>query len=119
MVSRTRQGVRFGTGIRLCSLVMARALGFASCDSIHKTGGAICYGYWVLHLVISRTRQGVRFVTAHTRQGYNLSQASAASCDITYTTRGAICYGHWALYLGLAYTRQGVRFVTGIGLCIL
>ena len=30
------------------------------CD---ETGGTICYGHWVLHLVVSHTRQGVRFVT--------------------------------------------------------
>ena len=42
---------------------MLRALGSASCDITHETGGTICYGLWVLHLVISHTRQGVRFVT--------------------------------------------------------
>ena len=42
---------------------MLRALGSASCDSRHETGGTICYGHGVLHLVIADTRQGGRFVT--------------------------------------------------------
>ena len=55
-----------------------RALGSASCDITHETrgticyghwvlrlviGGTICYGHWVLRLVIFHTRQGARFVT--------------------------------------------------------
>ena len=42
---------------------LLRALGSASCDITHETGGTICYGHWVLRLVISHTRQEVRFVT--------------------------------------------------------
>ena len=42
---------------------MFRALGSVSCDITHETVGTICYGHWVLRLVISHTRQGVRFVT--------------------------------------------------------
>ena len=62
---------------------LLRALGFASSDSTHKTVGMISYGHWVLHLVISRTSQGVRFVTA----------LGSASCDSTHKTGGTICYG--------------------------
>ena len=35
------------------------ALGSASSDITHETGDTICYGHWVLCLVISLTRQGV------------------------------------------------------------
>ena len=42
---------------------MLRALGSASCDITHETAGTIGCGHWVLPLVISHTRQGVRFVT--------------------------------------------------------
>ena len=41
---------------------LLRALGSASCDITDETRGKICYGHWVLRLVISRTRQGVRIV---------------------------------------------------------
>ena len=51
MTSHTKQGYD-----------LLRALGSASCD-ITETRGKTCYGHWVLRLVISRTRQGVRFVT--------------------------------------------------------
>ena len=69
---------------------MLRALRSASCDIIHETRGTICYGHWVLRLVISHTRQGVRFVT-----------------------------GHWVLRLVISHTRQGVRFVKGIEFYVL
>ena len=97
------------------------ALSSASCDITHETGSTICYGHWVqtrgtmcykhsvLRLVISYTRQGVRFVTG----------IGSASCDITHETRGTICYGHWVLRLVISHTRQGVRFVTRIGFCVL
>ena len=125
---------------------MSRALGFASCDITHETGSTIFYGHWVLHLVISRTRQAVRFVRGiafcvlryRTRdRGYNVLQAlGSASCDITHETRGTICYGHWVLLLVISHTcdlirslgsasceithtRQRERFVTGIGFCVL
>ena len=106
---------------------MLRALGFASCDITHETGSTIFYGHWVLHLVISHTRQGVRFVTgigicrlvtSRTRQGYDLLQAlESASCDITFEAGGTICYDHWVLRLVISHTRQRVRCVTGIGFC--
>ena len=108
---------------------MLRALGSASCDITHETGGTICDGHWVLRLVISHTRQGVRFVRGmgfcvfgyYTRdRGYDLLEAlRSASCDIIHETRGTICYGHWVLRLVISHTRQGVRFATGIGFCVL
>ena len=105
----------------------------------HETGGTICYGHWLLYLVISHTRQGVRFVWALASasrdisyeiggticyghwflQGYDLLRALAsASCDISHETGGTICYGHWLLHLVICHTRQGVGFVAGTGFCI-
>ena len=69
---------------------MLRALGSASVDFTHETGGTICYGHWVLCLVISFTRRGV-----------------------------TICYGHWDLRLVISHTRQRVLFVMSIGLRVL
>ena len=72
MISQTKQGLQLVTGIGFCVLCyrtldreydLLRALGSVSCDITHETGGTICYGHWVLRLVISQTRQGVRFVT--------------------------------------------------------
>ena len=82
VISHKRQGVRFVAGIGFCVLYyltrdrgydllwalafgydLLRALASASCDISHETGGAICYGHWLLHLVIFHTRQGVRFIT--------------------------------------------------------
>ena len=88
---------------------MLQALRSVSCDIIHETGGTICYGHWVLRLVISLTRQGVELLRA----------LESASCDITHETGGTICYGHWVLRLVISHTRQGVRFATGIGFCVL
>ena len=110
--------------------VFFRALGSVSCDITHETGGTICYAHWVLRLVISHTRQGVRFVGAldsascdithetggticygHWNRGYDLLQAlGSVSCDITQETGDTICYGHWVLCLVLSYTRQGVHW---------
>ena len=88
---------------------MLRALASASCDITQETGDTICYGHWALRLVISHTRQGVRFVTGigfcvlryRTRdRGYDLLRAlSSASCDITQETGGTVCYGHSVLRL--------------------
>ena len=112
VISHTRQGVRFGTGIGLCVLGyhtrdsehdllralrsasfditeetgrydLFRALGSAFCDITHETGGTICYGHWVLRLVISHTRQGYGFLGA----------LGSASCDITHETTGTIVPG--------------------------
>ena len=72
VTSLTRQGVRFVAGIGYCVLQyhtpdngydLLRTSGSASCDNLHETRGAFCYGHWVLRLVTSRTRQRVRFVT--------------------------------------------------------
>ena len=124
-----------------------REWGSASCDIIHETKGAVCDGHWNLRLVISLTRQGVRFVTGigfcvlsyHTQdRGYDLlrelGSAScdnrdnayvlfrallSASCKITHETGGTICCGHRVLRLVITHTRQEVRFDTGIGFCVL
>ena len=53
---------------------LLRALGSAFCDIAHEAVGAICYRLWDLHLLISHTRPGVRcfrvllLVISHTRQ---------------------------------------------------
>ena len=146
VISHTKQGVRFVRGIGICVLCyhtrdrgydLLRALGSASCDLAHETGGTICYGHWVLHLVISHTRQGVRFVTgigfficcdithktgsticwrywdlclvlSHTRQGYDVLQVlCSAFSDIIHETMSTICYWHWVLFLVISHTRQG------------
>ena len=71
VISHTRQGVRFVTGIGFCVLRyrtrdkgydLLRALGSASRDITHETGGTICGGHWVLRLVISHTRQRLELV---------------------------------------------------------
>ena len=56
MISRSRQGVRFVTGICFCILWYLTA---------HR--GTICYGHGVLHLVVSHSRQEVQFVTGLVR----------------------------------------------------
>ena len=127
MITHTRQGVRFVTGIGFCVLC--------------GTGGRSCYGHWVLRLVITRTRQEVRFVTVIefcvlcylTRDNWYdlLRPLGSASCDITQEAGGTICdghwvlplvishtrpwgtvcYGHWVLPLAISHTRQGVQCV--------
>ena len=132
VISHTRQKARFVTELGSASVIsprrqrvrcvtdivyhtrdrgydLLRALGSASSDITHETKGTTCYGHLVLHLVISYTRQEVRFVTG----------IGFCFCDITQETEGTMCYGHWVLHLVLSHTRQGVRFVTGIGFCIL
>ena len=42
---------------------LLRALGSATGDITLATGGKVCYWHWVLRLVKSHTRQGMRFVT--------------------------------------------------------
>ena len=75
---------------------MLQALGSASCDIAHDTRGTISYVHWVLHHVISHTRQGARFVTDTRDTGYDLLRAlGSASCDITHETGGTTCYAHW------------------------
>ena len=87
---------------------MLRALGSASCDITHETGGTTCCGHWVLRLVISHTRDRCRDL---------LRALGSASCNIKHGTGCTICYGHWVLRLVISHTRQEVRFVTGIGFC--
>ena len=106
---------------------MLGALGSASCDITHETGGTISsgHGHWVLHLVISHTRHWVPFVTDiggcilryHTRdRGYDLLRTlGSAYCDILHETGSTTCFVHWALLLVILPTRQGVRYVSGIG----
>ena len=83
--------------------------------ALGSAGGTICYGRWVVRLMISYTRQGGTICYGHwvyTRdQGYDLLRA--ASCDITHETGGTVCYGHWILILVISHTRQEVRFITG------
>ena len=89
---------------------MLRALGSASFDITHETGGTISYGHWVLCLVITHTRDS----------GYDLLRAlGSASCNMTNETGGTICYRHWVLHLVISHTRREKRFVTGIGFCLL
>ena len=98
-----------------------RALGSASGDITHETGATslvisrtrqeatICYGHWVLRLVISHTRQEVRFVTG----------IDSASCDFTQEPGGTICYVHWVLRFVTSHTKEGVRVVAVKKFCIL
>ena len=60
-------------------------------------------------LVISHTRQEVRFVTGI---GFCVS-------NIIDEKAGTSCYGHWVLRLMISYTRPAVRFVMGIRFCVL
>ena len=92
---------------------MLPALVSAPGDDTHETGVTICSANWVLHLVISHTRHGVRFVT-----GIGFC-ARSACCDVTHKTGGTSFYGCWVLRLVRSHTREGVRFATGIGFSIL
>ena len=98
-MSHTRQGYD-----------LLRALASASCDITHETGGTICYGHWVLRLVISYTRQRLELVP---------KCQDAKKYDLLRERGGTICFGHWVLCLVISHTRQGVRFVAGIGFCVL
>ena len=148
VISYTRTGARFATGIGFCVLRyhkrdkgydLLRALDSASYDITYETGGMICQGhwilrryeflrYWVLCLLISYTRHGVPLVTC----------IGSKSCDSTSETEVRIYYGHrvlflmisytrqrphfqghWVLPLMISHTRQGVRFVTDIEFCVL
>ena len=109
---------------------LLRALGSATGDITLATGGKVCYWHWVLRLVKSHTRQGMRFVTdvgsyilwygLRKSVVYDLLLAlGSAFFDIIHETTGTICHGHWDLLLVISHTRQGVQHVSGIGLCIL
>ena len=67
----------------------------------------------VLHLVISHTRQGVRFVTGI---GYC---GRSASCDITQKTGGTIFYGHWVLPLVIHTRDKWYDLLRALGFCVL
>ena len=136
MISHAIQVIRFVMDIGFCILRyltrdrgydLLRALASASCEISHETGGEIHYGHWLMHLVISLTTQGERFVTGIgfcilrnliRDRGYDLLRALASvSCDISHETGGTICYGHCLLVI--SHARQGVRFVMCIDFCIL
>ena len=77
-------------------------------------------GHWVLRLVMSYTRQGIRFVAGYqtrVRRYDLLREVGSASCDISHETRRKICYRHWVLRLVISYTRRGIRFLPVIGFC--
>ena len=89
---------------------MLRALGSASCDITYETRGTICCGNWVLCVVISYTRQGVRIV---------MVIRFCLLCNIIYETTGTFCYGHCIPRLVISHMRQVIRSVRGIGFCVL
>ena len=118
------------------------ALGFVSCDFFYKTGSTICYGHWVLHLVlshsrqgydliralgsaISHTRQGVRFVTGigfcvmryHTRdRGYDLLRTlGSASCDLAYESARVQFVRGWARHLVNRTRNNGYDLLRALG----
>ena len=87
-------------------------LSSAACGILQQTGGTICYGQEVLHLVVSYSLAADR--------GYDLLRAwVSASCCILQQAGGRICYGHEVLHLLVSYSRQGLLLVTGMGFCIL
>ena len=125
VTSHTRHGVRFVTGIVLCILRyhtrdrgydLLRALGSASCDITHESRGTVYDGHWVLGLMISRTKQGVRFVTAF---GLHLLIFHSSFCVITHETESTICYGHWVLHLVISPTNRRGYSLSAAGLGIL
>ena len=106
------------------------ALGSASCDTPDETGGSYCYGHWVLCLVISHPRQGIRFFPGtglcvlryHTRdRGNDLLRAlGSASCDITYETTGyGLLRALGSSSCDITPVIGGIRLVTGIRFCVL
>ena len=124
VISYTRQGYDLSRPFSFCVLryhirdreyELFRALRSASCDITHETGGTIYFGHWILRLVISVSRQEIRFVTFigfcvvsyHTRdRRYDLLRALvSASCGISHETGGTICYVHWILGLVISRTR--------------
>ena len=102
MISRTRQTLRFDTGIGFC------VLRYRSRDA----------GYDLLRALDSAA--DLRVVISYARLGYDVLPAlGSISCDIAHETEATICYGHWVLRLVMSHTRPGVRFVIGIGFCVL
>ena len=107
---------------------MLRALGSASCDITHETRETICYGHWVVCLVISNDTRGTILLRALTSASCDITEETGGKIcygrwfcifDIAHETAGAIRYGHCVLRLAISHTRQGVRFVTSIGFRVL
>ena len=86
----------------------------------------ICYGHWVLRLVISYARQRHELIRAFDATSYN----------ILYKIKNTISYEPWVLCLVISYIRQTIRalisasyniihetratiFLTGIEFCVL
>ena len=108
---------------------MLRACVSAFCDILQQTGGTICYGHGFLHLVVSYSRQEVRFVTGMglcilrylAADGrYDLLRAwGSASSGILQQTGRTMCYRDGFLHLVVSYSRQQVRSDMGRRFCIL
>ena len=106
------------------------ALGSASCEITHEAGGTICCWRWVLHFVISHTKdRGLRFVmgiefciwTSHTGAGVRFV-TGIGLCILRYHSRDRrydLLRALRSASCELAYETAGARFVTGIGLCAL
>ena len=118
VVSYSRQGVGFVTGMRFCifwcltadrGYYLLQAWGSASCIILQRTSRTTCYEHGVLHLIVSCSKKEVRFVMG------------MCLCILCYLRAdgGRICYGHGVLPLVVSYSRQGIRFVTGMGFCFL
>ena len=83
----------------------------------YETKGTTCYGHWVLGLVTSHRRKGVRVLAvkkfcvlcSFTRhKGYDLSRALvSAFCDITHKTGSTSCCGYLIQRLVILPTTQG------------
>ena len=88
-----------------------------SCDMKYETKGTTCYGHWVLGLVTSHRREGIRVLAvkkfcvlcSFTRhKGYDLSRALvSAFCDITHETGSTSCCGYLIQRLVILPTTQG------------
>ena len=92
---------------------MLQALRSSSCDIIHETRGTICYGHWVLRLVISHTRQMLELVPK-----VDLLPVSGARTS-TQVLRSTICCRCLGLELVLrstiCCTREGYDLFRALG----
>ena len=89
----------------------------------HEIGNIICYGHWVLLIVLSHTRQGMLFVAGiwfcilsyllWDERHILLRALGSASCVITYETGDTICYRHWVLHLVLSRKKTGYKICYG------
>ena len=87
---------------------MLRSKSSASCAIFPDIRGTICYGHWVLRLVISFMRQGC-----------DLSRAlSSASRDISHETVGNLFRALDSASCDI-FHETGLRFITSIGFCVL